>query len=162
MIRKVLASLCLAALAACATVPQYPGFSKKQVALLEAEGFRPVDGHFELGLSDRLLFAVDDSGLAAAQLERLGKLASALREVGIVGARIEGNTDSTGTEQYNLNLSRRRADAVKSALVGGGMGDDAIEVVGLGESNPLESNATAEGRQENRRVVIVIEAFHSS
>lgn len=57
-----------------------------------------------------------------------------------------------------IDLSIRRAHAVREALVRGGMEAGAVKAIGLGEANPIESNRTASGRQENRRVVIIITA----
>ena len=156
MFRMALILSCLALVAACQTVPDRLGFSARQVAVMTQAGFRQVDSHFELGLADRMLFEVDSSVLQADQVTRLNQLAGALRGVGIDSARVEGNTDSTGTSEYNLALSQRRALAVKQAMVSGGMAETAIQAVGLGETNPLASNDTDEGRQQNRRVVIII------
>lgn len=152
--------LVLLAAAACQTVPKPPqsGFTERQEAVLRANGFAPVEDHWELGIGDRLLFGTDESGLIPAQRDRLNGLARALLDVGIRGARVEGNTDSTGDPAYNLQLSRRRADAVKGALVSGGMSEEAVQTVGLGHSNPVASNRTREGRKENRRVVIIVDA----
>jgi len=73
--------------------------------------------------------------------------------------RIEGHTDSSGPEAYNLKLSQRRAQAVADYIVSQAYNVKAsdIEVVGMGESDPIASNTTAEGRAENRRVVIFAE-----
>jgi OOP family OmpA-OmpF porin len=70
--------------------------------------------------------------------------------------RVEGHTDSTGPEAYNMKLSQRRAQAVADYIVSESYNVTAsdIEVVGMGESNPIASNATREGRAQNRRVVI--------
>jgi iron complex outermembrane receptor protein len=67
---------------------------------------------------------------------------------------IEGHTDNTGTEAYNLELSERRANAVKAWVVAQGVNPAQITVVGKGESEPSDDNSTKEGRQNNRRVVI--------
>lgn len=73
--------------------------------------------------------------------------------------RIEGHTDSTGPEDYNQQLSQRRAQSVADYIVSRSYNIKAtdIEVIGMGESDPVASNATAEGRAENRRVVILAE-----
>jgi outer membrane protein OmpA-like peptidoglycan-associated protein len=85
----------------------------------------------------------------------LDRLASYLRAHPQTKVLIEGNTDSTGTAEYNQALSERRADAVANALVGRGVSADAVRTLGRGEDYPVASNQTAEGRQQNRRVEIV-------
>jgi outer membrane protein OmpA-like peptidoglycan-associated protein len=70
--------------------------------------------------------------------------------------RVEGHTDSIGSEEYNMGLSNRRATAVKNLLVQRGISATRIEVVGFGETMPVASNNTEAGRQKNRRVEIKI------
>jgi len=70
--------------------------------------------------------------------------------------RIEGHTDSVGKEDYNLDLSRRRAEAVKNLIVQRGVDPARMEVVPFGESSPVATNDTEAGRQKNRRVEIKI------
>jgi OOP family OmpA-OmpF porin len=65
---------------------------------------------------------------------------------------VQGFTDSIGTEEYNLGLSQRRADAVRNYLVEKGVDPKIITAKGYGESNPVASNDTKEGRALNRRV----------
>ncbi len=69
---------------------------------------------------------------------------------------IEGHTDSRGSDSYNQDLSQRRADAVRTALTSAGVGAERLKSLGLGEQYPLASNDTDAGRQENRRVEIII------
>ena len=70
--------------------------------------------------------------------------------------RVEGHTDSVGSEEYNRNLSTRRANAVKTLLVRQGVANNRIEVVGVGEAMSVATNDTEAGRQMNRRVEIKI------
>ena len=70
--------------------------------------------------------------------------------------RVEGYTDSIGSDDYNLQLSRKRADAVRDYLDTNGIRADNITAVGLGKENPVASNDTAAGRQQNRRVELVV------
>jgi outer membrane protein OmpA-like peptidoglycan-associated protein len=70
--------------------------------------------------------------------------------------RVEGHTDSKGSDEFNMNLSKRRADTVKTLLVQRGVADSRIEVVGFGETMPVATNDTEAGRQKNRRVEIKI------
>ena len=146
----------MAALAACQTVPTRPGFSKRQVATLTEHGFKPVEGNYELGISDKVLFGFDRSELSPDTSVVVDHLAKVLLGVGIHGATVEGHTDSTGADAYNLDLSQRRATAVKGALTASGLPDREIRALGMGESDPIETNETEEGRAQNRRVVIVI------
>ncbi len=69
---------------------------------------------------------------------------------------IEGYTDSTGPAQFNKKLSRERAEAVRNALVKDGISPERITIKGYGAEYPVASNKTAAGRQENRRVEVVI------
>ncbi len=70
--------------------------------------------------------------------------------------RVEGHTDSVGTEEYNLDLSNRRAVAVKTLLVQRGVSESRLETSGYGETMPVATNDTEAGRQRNRRVEIKI------
>jgi OOP family OmpA-OmpF porin len=70
---------------------------------------------------------------------------------------IEGHTDSIGTDAYNQKLSERRARTVRDHMVGQGIAADRITTRGFGESKPIASNETAEGRAQNRRVEIFAE-----
>ena len=73
-----------------------------------------------------------------------------------LGAIIEGHTDSTGSADFNLELSQRRASAVMGFLAGQGVPPEKLKAVGFGMQQPVADNATAEGRARNRRVEIVI------
>ena len=73
-----------------------------------------------------------------------------------VAVRIAGYTDSIDSEAYNLKLSKRRAEAVRDYLVSQGISTARVEPVGKGESSPVASNKTAEGRAQNRRVEFVV------
>lgn len=158
--RLKLAFFALIFLAACRTVPPpaqpHTGFTAEQQAVLRSIGFQPKGDQWEFGIADRFLFATDESRLMAAQKDSLAHTATALVNVGIVSARVEGHTDNTGTAKHNEKLSLERASAVADALAQGGMRRDRLIVRGLGFRFPVESNATAEGRRENRRVVIIV------
>ena len=154
---KRLALLTIIALAACQTVPRSAArFSPTQVAVLTAAEFKPVGDNYELGLNERLLFSIDSSTLSPPASETIDHLATVLKEVGIHGAAVEGHTDSTGSSAHNLDLSKRRADAVKAELVSAGMPEAAVRALGRGELRPIANNETSEGRAQNRRVVIVV------
>jgi len=107
-------------------------------------------------MADRLLFATNESAIQPEQTERLGTLARRLIAVGIPSARVEGHTDSTGAPDYNQKLSEARAQAVAAPLISGGMQFAPGQIIGRGETMPLSPNDTPEGRQDNRRVVIIV------
>jgi outer membrane protein OmpA-like peptidoglycan-associated protein len=79
----------------------------------------------------------------------------ALKEWGDVDVEVAGHTCNIGTDEYNLGLSLRRAEAVRNYLVSKGVSADRLTVRGYGESRPAVSNATREGRAQNRRVELV-------
>lgn len=157
-LRRFAASLAFLPLLACQTIPDGPAspYSAEQIAKLRQYEFREEGDQWLLGLDGKLLFPTNGSVLAEEQVSRIGTMARELSGVGIHGADVEGHADSVGEESYNLDLSQRRANAVKLALVSGGMTDGRIKAIGLGETQPIASNTTEEGRQENRRVVIIV------
>jgi outer membrane protein OmpA-like peptidoglycan-associated protein len=105
----------------------------------------------------RVNFDFDKSKIREADEAKLKKAVHFVRKYRGANIRLEGYTDSIGTEQYNNALSERRANAVKNYLVKeGGVSKKEIKAVGNGESNPVASNKTEEGRAENRRVEILI------
>jgi OOP family OmpA-OmpF porin len=82
-----------------------------------------------------------------------------LTELGIERALVRGHTDNVGTQEYNLGLSKRRADAVSKVLADGGFSAERIDSKGMGTSMPAADNASAEGRAINRRVVIIVQVI---
>lgn len=155
-IRHLALVVLAALLAACQSVLPPKGFSSAQVAALQSEGFVETGEDWALTINERLLFPVNESGLLPEQVERLGTLAKHLVAVGITTARIEGHTDSTGSSAYNQTLSEARARVVAAALQTSGMRFTPDQIVGRGETIPLSPNDTVQGRQDNRRVVIVV------
>lgn len=153
---RYLTLLLVALVAACATVPAKPAFNKAQVAEMTELGFQPAGDNFELGLEDRVLFEVDKSELNSEASAVLGRIGGGLSKVGIRGALVVGHTDSTGSAEYNLGLSQRRAASVKAGLVLAGMDLARLRDQGVGETQPVASNDTDAGRAQNRRVVIVV------
>ena len=103
-----------------------------------------------------VLFNVDRAELSADGMRVAQKLADILNQdpQGIV--MVEGFTDSTGTASHNLELSQRRAESVRNALIGMGISDQRIATRGYGQAYPVASNDSAGNRQLNRRVEIVL------
>ena len=102
-----------------------------------------------------VLFDTNKATLKSGADQRVDRLASFLQKNPNERLIIEGYTDSTGSEEYNQELSQRRAQAVADALVTRGVPASRYQVVGRGPAFPLATNSTAEGRQQNRRVEIV-------
>lgn len=107
-------------------------------------------------LSGTVLFASGRAEIMPSAHDRLGEVATAVRDQPgrIV---VEGHTDSRGSAESNLVLSRLRAESVLTALAAGGVPRARMTAVGYGESRPVADNASAEGRANNRRVEIVIQ-----
>lgn len=101
-------------------------------------------------------FAVGESALTAGNQRRLEPLVLHLRDNPSLGVVIEGYTDNTDRHEANLDMSLRRASAVKTFLVEQGIEEDRIQTLGLGPQYPVASNETADGRRLNRRVEIVL------
>ncbi len=109
-------------------------------------------------LSGAVLFTTGQSTLLPPARAKLAEVATVLGEQDKGSRiRIEGYTDSTGTQAVNEKLSQDRAESVKSFLASHGISTDRIEAVGMGPASPLADNATAEGRADNRRVEIIIQ-----
>jgi outer membrane protein OmpA-like peptidoglycan-associated protein len=90
-----------------------------------------------------------------AQL-KLAKLSGIIQAHPGLNLAIEGYTDNTGSPDFNLKLSQQRADAVRQFLITQGLSPDTITSKGLGQSDPVADNSTAAGRQQNRRVEIIV------
>ncbi|MBP1686269.1 MAG: TonB-dependent receptor [Deltaproteobacteria bacterium] len=97
-------------------------------------------------------FDFDKATLKAEAKPILDEAVQVLKQEGSVDIVVEGHTDSVGTDQYNLGLSRRRAETVRTYLVEHGIARSRITAEGMGESKPVASNDTADGRAQNRRV----------
>ncbi len=104
-----------------------------------------------------ILFDFDKATLKRDVEFNLVKVATILNQFGEMKVLVEGHTDAIGTDEYNLGLSKRRAQAVYDFLVSQGVAADRLTWEGYGESRPVADNDTEEGRQKNRRVDLVIQ-----
>jgi outer membrane protein OmpA-like peptidoglycan-associated protein len=124
-----------------------------QIDALQA---KVTDRGLVLTLGD-VLFASGTSSLNSAGDSHLGKLAVFLGRYKDRTVLIEGHTDSVGSDAYNLGLSQRRADAVKTYLVEQSIAASRLTAIGKGEGFPVADNGSSTGRQQNRRVEVIIE-----
>lgn len=125
-----------------------------QAELREVEAATTERG-LVLTLGD-ILFAFDRAELQPGAQRTLDRIAEFLNEHSDRRVEVEGHTDSVGDARYNQDLSRRRAEAVARHLVSRGVAASRVEARGLGEAAPVASNDTEAGRQQNRRVEIVV------
>jgi len=103
-----------------------------------------------------VLFATGRAEVAAGGMRSIDKLAEWLKKNPTRNLLIEGHTDNTGSEDLNMKLSQQRAEAVRDQLVSRGVGADRITTKGYGPKYPVVANDSASGRQQNRRVEVVV------
>ncbi|HTA45608.1 MAG TPA: OmpA family protein [Bryobacteraceae bacterium] len=108
-----------------------------------------------VNLSD-VLFDFNQATLKPDAREKLARVSGILLAYPTLHVNVEGHTDSIGSDEYNLKLSERRANAVRDYLTSNGINSANVGAVGLGKADPVASNDTAAGRQQNRRVEMVV------
>lgn len=116
---------------------------------------RPTDRGLVLTLGD-VLFESGKSNMRSQGMKNIDDLASFLMEYPERNIMIEGFTDSIGTSAFNMELSRNRANSVKSELIKRNISASRIQTIGYGENYPVTSNMLKAGRKQNRRVEIII------
>jgi len=110
--------------------------------------------HFE----NDVLFDVDSSRVDSDGRQTLEDLSGVLEDYDKTAVVVQGHTDSTGSEEHNLELSERRAEAVRRYLASVGVDPARLATMGFGEDSPVASNDSESGRQQNRRVDILLRA----
>lgn len=110
----------------------------------------------KLELDSESTFAVNSSTVKSDFKNSLRKVSNVIAEYGQTAVHVVGHTDSTGTASYNQQLSQKRSTSVGSQLAAGGVNRDRMRLTGRGESLPVASNTTSQGRDANRRVEIYI------
>ena len=128
-----------------------------QAALVNLAAVREEARGLVITLSGSVLFASNKATLLPAAQARLNQVAEALMATKERRLTVEGHTDSQGTADYNLDLSQRRAEAVRAYLISRDYPADRIQAHGIGNVRPVADNTSPEGRANNRRVEIIIE-----
>ncbi len=105
-----------------------------------------------------VLFDVNSATIDSDGRSTLEDVAGVLNQYPKTAVVVQGHTDSTGSEEYNQNLSEHRATSVRSYLTGRGVDADRLAAVGFGEGSPVASNDSESGRRQNRRVDILLKA----
>jgi outer membrane protein OmpA-like peptidoglycan-associated protein len=125
---------------------------------LEGAKVERIGEGIKITFDSGLLFDVDKSDLREVSKTNLTDLARILNKYPDTNILIEGHTDSTGTDEYNLSLSNNRAEAVAFYLAEMEVSSGRFSVKGYGEAQPIAENDTSEGRQQNRRVDVAVMA----
>ncbi len=131
--------------------------SDAQAALAKLAAVREDARGTVITLSGTVLFRSGEASLMPGAESRLDQVVAALATIPDRNIVIEGYTDSQGSDQYNQELSQRRADAVRNYFIHKGYPSGRVQANGMGEGHPVADNATGEGRANNRRVEIVLE-----
>ncbi|MBW1996812.1 MAG: OmpA family protein [Deltaproteobacteria bacterium] len=137
-------------------------YMDKQAAEIERDiaGARVerVGEGIKITFSSGIMFDVDKAVLKEQYKGELRELSTILNKYEDTNILLEGHTDSTGSEEYNLDLSKKRAQSVANYLATQNVNPARFTIMGYGESQPIASNETAEGRAQNRRVEVAIYA----
>jgi outer membrane protein OmpA-like peptidoglycan-associated protein len=137
-------------------------YQDKQEAKLRAElqgtgvSVTRIGDNITLNMPGNVTFATNSSDLSPAFFDVLTSVSKVLKEFDKTVVEVAGHTDNTGSDSYNQSLSERRANSVAQFLQTQGVINQRLIIVGMGESRPVADNATAEGRQANRRVEITM------
>ncbi len=110
----------------------------------------------KLELKEKLYFSWDRATLEEASFATLDEVAQALKDNPSFRVQVEGHTDSSGTDDHNQTLSEQRAQAVLDYLAAHGVAKDRLTSKGFSSSQPLDTNQTVAGRENNRRVEFVV------
>jgi outer membrane protein OmpA-like peptidoglycan-associated protein len=123
--------------------------------VVEITNLRETSRGIVISLSD-ILFDVNRATLKAGAEANVRRIAGILQQYPDRQIAVEGHTDATGSDSYNQTLSEERAAAVRTALIAGGVPEGQITSTGFGKTQPVATNDTPAGRQQNRRVEIVV------
>ncbi|WP_175973286.1 OmpA family protein [Burkholderia sp. BCC1047] len=143
-------------LGGCQTPPLHRGLTQTQVTALKSAGFQETGQGFEFGAAGPILFDFDRYNLKPDVRRIVERIGRTLQSAGINGVRVYGYSDNEGTEKYDVELSRRRAEVVAVELVDVGLDAKRIAIVGKGKRDPIGDNKTPGGRAQNRRAAIVV------
>ena len=134
---------------------------KQERELRQIEGIdvtRTDDDELRVTVRNEILFDFDSASLRSSSRDELREMAQVFNKYRDTTIAVNGHTDSTGSAAYNQRLSQRRANAVSNYLDDLGVSGSRIDASGYGESQPKATNASASGRQQNRRVEIYVRA----
>jgi outer membrane protein OmpA-like peptidoglycan-associated protein len=129
---------------------------QQALAYAEAASIQREQDVLTVTFKSDFMFDIDSAIVKQGAYDEIDRVAQILIKYPQTSISIEGHTDSTGSEDYNLGLSNKRALAVKDALVDRNVDPARLQIIGFGEAKPVAGNDTEAGRQMNRRVKVVI------
>ena len=129
---------------------------RQALADSEAAAIRREGNLLAISLRGDVTFDIDSAIVRPGLISEIDRIANILMKYQDTVIQVEGHTDSTGSESYNMDLSARRAEAVKNLLVQKGVDPSRILTIAFGESKPIASNEVDYGRAQNRRVEIKV------
>lgn len=135
---------------------------KQAKELAEIAETRRTDNGIITKLKGDILFASGNATLKVDAANNISKIAEIIRKYPEDRLRVVGHTDSTGSDSLNAKLSTQRADSVRKQLIQSGVPAEFVSTFGMGETQPIASNTTGDGRQQNRRVEIEITVDESA
>jgi outer membrane protein OmpA-like peptidoglycan-associated protein len=140
-----------------AGVGVYMDKQQRELEEIETAEVERIDEEtLRISFDSDILFAVDSSVLSNTSKRSLDEFALVMQEYPKTAILVQGYTDSTGSEEHNLALSQRRAQSVQNHLSLRGVDDSRMNAIGYGEDYPVADNTTEAGRQQNRRVEILV------
>ncbi|WP_233271857.1 OmpA family protein [Paraburkholderia acidiphila] len=143
-------------LGGCKAPPLYRGLTQTQVHALTSAGFEETEQGFEFGSTGPILFDFDRYNLKPDDRRIVEHIGRTLMSAGLTSVRVYGYCDAEGSNTYNFELSRRRAEVVALELIDTGLPAGNVEIIGKGKRDPVGDNRTDAGRAQNRRVAIVV------
>ncbi|MEP7043562.1 MAG: OmpA family protein [Dokdonella sp.] len=159
--RGLLLLVLLLGVAACTSAPPRkpsPTLGERQREGLRALGFQQSEEDWHLILPKPICFEFASADIRADAARSATDTAQELLRLGIHGVRLDGHSDNVGPPAVNLDLSRRRAEAVGRLFIAAGFADAAVVRHGHGASLPVADNDSASGRARNRRVELIVPA----
>jgi outer membrane protein OmpA-like peptidoglycan-associated protein len=114
------------------------------------KGVRVTDT--EIVIEEKIYFETNKAVILSKSYSILNSVAQAMKDYDRISVEVQGHTDSDGSASYNRKLSDERANSVRQYLIEAGISEDRLQAKGYGEDKPIDTNATPEGKERNRRV----------
>lgn len=129
---------------------------RQELGAADGVNIKRNQDNLDVNFKSDLLFDVNSAVVMPGAVDELAKFAKVVNAYPQTTLMVSGHTDSTGSQATNEKLSQRRAESVKSILVGNGVASERITTIGYGETRPVADNETTAGKAKNRRVDITI------